>query len=93
MFCFLRVKLILYYEKFNFIIPKISNHQTPWCNQSNLEGLFGYDEEVVWHHVEALGELREAGAEVHFALELHEYVLVVEVGVREEPVQSPHDLK
>ena len=48
---------------------------------------------VSGHHLEALGEHGKSGAEVHLTFKNVEDILVVVVGVGEQPVEPPHDLK
>jgi len=45
---------------------------------------------VLGHHFEAVAEVGESGAEVHFVLELFEDLTVVEVSVRKKAVQTTH---
>eukprot|EP00354_Favella_ehrenbergii_P011544 CAMPEP_0170463940 /NCGR_PEP_ID=MMETSP0123-20130129/8857_1 /TAXON_ID=182087 /ORGANISM="Favella ehrenbergii, Strain Fehren 1" /LENGTH=150 /DNA_ID=CAMNT_0010729485 /DNA_START=186 /DNA_END=638 /DNA_ORIENTATION=+ len=47
---------------------------------------------VLADHVEAVAEVGEAGAQVHLVLELLEDFVMVEVRVREQAVQAPHDV-
>ena len=59
--------------------------------KSNLNCLLRNDKQVLTHHFEPAGKAGEPGAQVHVHLKLHKDILVVVVGVREQPVQTAHD--
>ena len=57
----------------------------------SFQFLIRYDIEFLRHHAKVSRKLRKAAAKVHFSFEFLEDVSVVEEGVREEAVESPHD--
>jgi hypothetical protein len=59
---------------------------------TSIKGVRWDVEKALRHHIEPLHKNRKAGAEVHFVFEFLKYLSMVEVHMREQAIQTPHDI-